>query len=355
MIVSNYKSAIAVLSLLLLAACVPPPASGVVNNPSDQATQISLEETERAQAVPTGEVKTEEMQVTETKQPEAPQPTQQAMMRTRESNSIRMARQPLDKISLWQTEEDEDNGANPAVWDGAHGQDVVKILPTLVNSDNKKVKDITRKIAMSAVFIPEGMDDMAYTRWRADVLAAQNHYVDAGRLLNAVRIGRDDHQDVESRIAFQLANNQTQAACLEAMASRQSQATPFWQGLEVLCAATLGDKDGIAAMQASLPDGDVKAAAEKIGNGSNTAPLRAALVSAAAVKPENKPLADNEELVSRLKRLISEIEDEDENLDATIAANRGQLLLMGMGVLSADKQTEDTDKVAKKALDMAGF
>lgn len=352
MIVSNYKSAIAVLSLLLLAACVPPPASGVVNNPSDQTTQISVEEVERAEAVPAGEVKTEDMHVAEAKQAEAPKT--EAAIRTRESNSIRMARQPLDKLSLWQTEEAEDNGANPAVWDGAHGQDVVKILPTLVNSGDKKVKDITREIAMSAVFIPEGMDDMAYTRWRADVLAAQNRYADAARLLNAVRIGRDDHQDVESRIALQLANNQTQAACLEAMASRQSQPTPFWQGLEVLCAATLGDKDGIAAMQANLPDGDVKAAAEKIGTG-NTAPLRAALVSAAAVKPENKPLADNEELVSRLKRLISEIEDEDENLDATIAANRGQLLLMGMGVLSADKQAEDTDKVAKKALQLAGF
>ena len=78
------------------------------------------------------------------------------------------------------------------------------------------------------------------------------------------------------------------------------------------------------------------------------------MVSAAAINPDNKPLADNAELLRRLKRLIYEINDDEANREGMIAANKGQLMLLAMGVLSADKKDEDTDKVAKQALEMAG-
>lgn len=345
MIVLNYKPALAVLSLLVLAACVPPPASGGAKI-SNAETPPLISDTDTK----TTPVQVEETQVVETKPESRP-----AQIRARSSSDLRIARQSLDEISLWQTEEDEKKSADPAIWYGAQGKDVAVILPAIVNSSNKRVQNITRQIAMSAVGLPEGMDGMAYARWRADVLSAQNRYADAARLLNVASIGRRDQADVESRIALQLANNQTETACLEAMATRNMQATAFWQGLEVLCAGTLGDADAAENLRASLPEGELKDAAEKMGSGKNTAPLRAALVSAASAKAESKTIADNEMIVRRLKRLMYEIKDEEANTEAMIDANRGQLLLLSMGALSAEKKDEDTDKVTKEALGMVGL
>ncbi|HCM83654.1 MAG TPA: hypothetical protein PKW15_02530 [Alphaproteobacteria bacterium] len=344
MIVSNFKTLFALGAVLLLSACVPPPAGGEMNAAKNHEMPPIAE---------TKTVPVEEAALPETKPAEAPA-VATGEVRTRSSAQIRMARQPADEISLWQTEEDENAGADRGIWDGARGKDVVTILPTLVNSDNKRVQNLIRHIAMSAVYIPEGMDGMAYTQWRADVLAAQNRYADASRLLNVARIGRDDSRDVESRIALQLANNQTESACLEAMATRNTQGNSFWQGLEVLCANTLGDAETANKLRENLPDGEMKLAAEKMGNSKNNAALRAALVSAAAINPDNKPLADNEELLRRLKRLMYEINDDEENREGMIAANKGQLMLLALGALSADKKGEDTDKVTKQALEMAG-
>lgn len=343
MIVSNFKSVFAVASLLLLAACVPPPANGPQQVSSRENPPLITE-------TDTKTVKVEEAPLETAQAPEATGP-----VRTRSSTAIRMAKAPLAEISLWQTEEDEKNSADPAIWFGAQGKDVAVILPSLVNSSNKKVKDITRNIAMSPVYLPEGMDAMAYARWRADVLSAQNRYSDASRLLNVVRIGRNDNTDAQSRIALQLANNQTESACLEAMATRNAPANEFWQGLEVLCAATLGDANAAESLRANLPEGELKTAADKMGNGKNTAPLRAALVSTASLEPKNKPLEDNEQILRRLKRLMYEIKSDEANTEAMIDANRGQLLLLSMGAMSAEKKHEDTDKATKEALGMIGL
>jgi hypothetical protein len=339
--VSSFKTLITIAALFLLVGCVPPPAG----NGGAQQNASSENPPPIADVAPTPEA-TAEAQPAET----APQ------LRAVDHVSLRKGFTPVDQISAWRNEaEENENKAPRETWDGVQMKDLATLFPILMHSPDKKIRKIIRRIAMSAVYTPEGMQDMDYIRWRSDVLAKQEEYTAAARILNIARIGRDQTRDLETRVAYQLASNQTDAACLEAMANGRGQSAPFWQGMEVLCAQVLGDKTAAENLRLALPDGDIKTAAEKMAT--NPAPLRAALVDVALQSPKDvmpPKLEDNAELLRRLKRLVSEIK-EDENLDGMIAANRGQLLLLSLGALSAEKRSDDTDSITKEAMAMAGY
>jgi len=262
--------------------------------------------------------------------------------------SMRAVAERLDRIELWH---DGDTGAiNRAIWDGVDPKDTATILYSLVGSKHEEVKKITLRIAMSAVYTPEGMEAMDYVRWRAAVLAADKKYAEAARLLNAARIGRDSNVDLVSRIAYELASNQAESACVEAMAAGRAGETPFWQGMQALCARQAGDMDAAAQMRDAIMDEDIKAAAEKLnGKNADTKPLIAALVNASGALPLPEPLLDNAELISKLKSLLSYIKDAE---DSTIAAknNQGELLLLSLGALAAETRDDDTQKITGEAL-----
>ena len=238
-------------------------------------------------------------------------------------------RQPtprLDQISLWR--EDGDKAAPTDVWDGAQALDAQTILPALVMAKNVRIKQITLRIAMSGVYIPAGMTDMEYIHWRANVLMAQKHPELAARLMNAARLGRDSAPDAVRRTAYELAAGKTEAACVESMAIADN-TKPFWQNMVALCAARLGD----ANANKVSPDDIIKSSG-------------ALLVS--------KSIADNQEILVKLQALLTAI-GEDEDSKVAAQKNKGQLLLLSLGALRADKHGADTQQLTDDALARAGF
>lgn len=266
---------------------------------------------------------------------------------------MRAVAQRLDQISLWRDEDEKP--ADPAVWDGVDEKDTAAILPGLVAAKDAHARQIALRIAMSAVYTPAGISDEDYVRWRASVLAAQHKYTEAARLLNVARIGRDSNTDLMPRITYELAAEQPESACAESMAAGHAPDAPFWQGMGVLCARELGDADAAKKLAAAMPDGpnnDVKTAAAKIGD--DPKPLMAALVNASGVLAVPALIADNADILAQLKKQLDDIKSVD---DPKAAAHdtQGELLMLSLGALAADKRGDDTQKLAGEALKLVGI
>jgi len=353
MIILNYKCyfdltrlrALVALALLgLLTGCLPPPATGEMHTVAAMDNTPILADMRVAQRAKDAALNVG------TKPAPAAGDTHEVSLG---SISMRAVAQRLDRIELWR--DDASGAINRAVWDGVDPKDTPAILHSLVGSKQEEVKKVTLRLAMSAVYTPEGMDAMDYVRWRAAVLAADKKYTEAARLLNVARIGRDSNSDLVARITYELASNQAESACVEAMAAGRAGETPFWQGMQVLCAWQAGDVDAAAQMQDVIADEDISAAAEKLNNkNADMKPLIAALVNASGALPLAEPLPDNSELIEKLKRLLSDIKDAD---DSTVAAknNQGELLLLSLGALAAETRDDDTQSVTSEALKKVGF
>ena len=339
------------MALALLAGCIPPPAGSGVGKPAnapiadpvmDKATEMhkrtldAIEKLEHGQAHVTLRNNEDVRAV------------------TLGNLHMRAVAQRLDTISLWRDEEDK--AADSAVWDGTIPEDVAAILPHLIVTKDEHVRQILRHIAMSAVYAPAGIEPMDYVRWRANVLAADKKFTEAARLLNVARIGRDSSADLLPRITFELASDQIESACLEAMASGHANDTAFWQGLQILCAHQTGDDSAVESLRAALPDGDIKTAAMRLGKNTDAKPLVAILVDTSGALPVPSPIADNTEILSGLKRLIADIKDTDTDADkdaikTAARKNQGELLLLSLGALSAENKSENTTALTHQAFE----
>ncbi len=346
MIISNFKRLCALSALLFLAGCLPAPATGELRttpSPEEAAYNADLAQFKRAEQAALN-VGTKNIP---------------AQGRLRDAGlgeiGMRSVAQRLDRISLWRDEADK-NPVSSTIWDGAKPQDVAVILPSLIGSKHEEVKKITLRIAMSAVYTPEGpenTDAMDYVRWRAAVLAADKKYTQAARLLNVVRIGRDSGTDLVMRIAYELASEQPEAACVESMAAGHAGDTPFWQGMQALCAWQMGDASAARQAATAIADDEIKAAAEKL-NGGNPKPLIAALVNGSGALPVAQPLPDNKDMIDRLKSLLSDIKDADDSA-AALKDKQGEVLLLALGSLAAENRGDDTQSVTHDALKLVGF
>jgi len=262
---------------------------------------------------------------------------------------MRAVAQRLDEISLWRA--DDAAAANSDIWDGVEAQDVPVILPGLIGAKNEQVKKITLRIAMSAVYTPAGMDAIDYVRWRARVLAAQEKYTEAARLLNVARIGRDSNADLMLRIIYELASDQAESACLESMAAGHVDDMPFWQGMEVLCAHQAGDIVAVEKLRAALPDGEIKTAAAKLdAKGADAKPFIAALVNTSGVLHDVRPIADNADILAGLKHLNADIKNADDTA-AAVKQHQGELLLLSLGALAAEHHAEETQSTVHQVLE----
>jgi len=341
MITSNYKRLAALALLGLLTGCLPPPATGEMHSVAAVDNAPILADMRVAQRAKDAALNVG------TKPVPATGDVHEVSLGT---ISMRAVAERLDRIELWH---DGDTGAiNRAIWDGVDPKDAVALLYSLIGSKQEEVKKITLRIAMSAVYTPEGIEAMDYVRWRAAVLAVDKKYVEAARLLNAARIGRDSNADLVARITYELASNQVESACVEAMAAGRAGETPFWQGMQALCAWQAGDRDVAAQMRDAIADEGIKVAAEKLnGKNPDAKPLIAALVNASGALPLAEPVADNADLIFKLKSLLSDIKDAE---DSTIAAknNQGELLLLSLGALAAESKDEDTQSVTHQALEL---
>jgi len=342
MIILNSKRFLAISTLLLLAGCLPPPASGELRTtpPAEEMSynsDVQLAKRAKDAALNVG-----------TKPVPAAGDTRNVALG---DITMRSVAARLDQISLWRGD-DENNKVDRAIWDGAKPKDIAAILPSLIGSKNEEAKKITYRIAMSAAYTPDGMDAMDYVRWRANVLAADKKYTEAARLLNVARIGRDSNVDLNARIAFELASGQVESACAEAMAAGHATDVPFWQGLQALCAYQVGDADAAQDASKGITDNDMKAAAEKLrGKSADTHPLIAALVNASGALPLRHPLSDDEDLVDHLKSLLSAIKDADDP-KAALQDKQGDVLLFTLGALAAEQHGDDTHDVTHQALEL---
>jgi hypothetical protein len=257
----------------------------------------------------------------------------------------------LDQISMWR--DDGSKAAPTDVWDGTDPADVQAILPALVMAKNPRIKDITLRIAMTGVYIPAGMTDMDYINWRVNVLMAQKHPELAARLLNVARLGRDSAVDAVRRTGYELAADETEAACVESMAEGDK-IKPFWQGMAIVCARHMGDANAVKNLTAALPDGPNQNSLKTAAASSNADDLDNEVIKASGITPVAKAIPDNQDILDKLSGLLSDITIADDPV-ATAKENKGQLLLLALGALRAEHRGDDTQKITDQALTLAGF
>lgn len=324
---SSFSAALFVL--LGLAACAPPP----------DAPPPGQEE-----VPPLAEARPEEPSAPLDKPPaEIPPPAAQVQSRRPGEVAMRHAALPADEISLWH---DDESALEKSLWDGADIKTVAQIFPLLIDSNQSRVKALVKRIAFSAVRPPAGMSDHDYLRWRAAALYQQKHYAEAARLLHMMRLGRDSRADLEPRLKALLANGQSEAACLEAIAEGGGD-TLFWRGLEVLCAQHLGDGAAAKKLRTALPEGEWQQAAE------TPEKLQQKLISAPVPDPAARE-KDNPSWVQALQQKLAAV-TETENPETELRREQGEILLLALGALAAHTQAEDTDKVTGEALKKLGL
>ena len=83
----------------------------------------------------------------------------------------------------------------------------------------------------------------------------------------------------------------------------------------------------------------------------DTPGLTEAIIKASGTQPATHTIADNAEILMKLQNLLNDIGDDKEAAQKV----RGQLLILSLGALRAEKHGEDTQALTDNALQLSGF
>ena len=150
----------------------------------------------------------------------------------------------------------QDGGFGIGMWNGTSQQMLSTMISRLpVNIKSKAMRDLMRRLLLSAATLPEGMaDDGSYIARRVGLLSSMGDIASVNQLLDATPGRSKINQLVRYEAEARFLANDNARACSLAAQQISIESSPYWQKAFIFCQALAGEHDKAALGVALLQD-----------------------------------------------------------------------------------------------------